>query len=797
MVTPLGHLRVVDVTDLRGAMAGRILADLGADVIKVEPPDGDPARLRAPFAGGAPDLDRSLGFLFRDANKRGAKIDLGSTRGKSRLAALCDGADILIDNLGGAGRRQAGLEPAEVRERHPHLVHVAVGDFGLSGPRAGWRAEALPAFAASGALQASGFGDRPPCWLPGYIAHDCAATFAVIGALVAVLDRARSGRGQSVEISVQEAALNGLYPWAALLPGYARLYPVLSPAPPRNADGSYLVLPTADGHIRVLAGTVRQWRAFLELIDKPVALSGPEWESPLLRLAAPDLIREIAAEALRQRSRADVFAQALGLRVPLAPVNTPDEFVAEEQTRVRGFFARTGFPHLGDAPFAPLPLNFSATPVSIRRPAPTANEDDGTGFPGRRTETSRTGVAGPPLRGMRVINLGVGAAIPEVGWVLAEFGAEVIKIESRANLDFLRAITIEPDSPNRAWTFNSECRGQKSVCLDLGTPRGRELVLALCATADIIIENNRGGVVGQWGVDYEDVRRVRPDVIYLTSQGFGRGGPLGEAPAFGPLNSSFSGVNWLWNHPDTPYPAGSALNHPDHIASKLGAAAVLAALEHRRRTGEGQRIEMAQTEAAAFLNGEVYLETPCAGRPPERRGNAVEHAVPHGVYPCAARRTGEKEEERWCAIAAVGEAAWQRLARCLGWPREERFATLAGRLAARDEIDRRVAEWTRERSAEDAAATLQAAGVSAMIVLGPDDIERDPHLAARGGIVSVRHEEIGEERHSGNPIRMSHTECVVAPAAPLLGAHTEEILTGVLGLTAAEVATLVTDGVCR
>jgi benzylsuccinate CoA-transferase BbsF subunit len=391
---------------------------------------------------------------------------------------------------------------------------------------------------------------------------------------------------------------------------------------------------------------------------------------------------------------------------------------------------------------------------------------------------------------MLVIDLGVGAVGPEVGWVLAELGAEVIKIESRANLDFLRAVTVEPDAPNRAWTFNDECRGQKSVCLDLRTARGRELALQLCAQADVVVENNRGGVVGKWGLDYDDVRRVRPDVIYVASQGFGRGGPLGEAQAFGPLNSSFAGVNWLWNHPEAPYPAGASLNHPDHIASKLAAVAVLAALEHRRRTGEGQLIEMAQTEAAAYLLGEMYLQSPCTGQPPAQRGNAVDYAVPHGVYACAG-------EDRWCAIAVIGDLDWERFVRCLGWRPDPRWATLQGRQAARAEIDARVAEWTRTRDPEDVAATLQAAGVSAMAVLSPDDSRADAHLAARGAIVTVEHPEIGPEHHIGNPIRMSRARLVAAGAAPLLGADTEEVLTRVLGIERAEVARLVDEGVCR
>jgi len=786
---PLAHIRVVELTDLRGAFAGRLLADLGADVIKVEPPGGDPGRLRPPFVDDRPGPHRSLPFLFRNANKRGATIDLHDADGWHRFLALCDAADVLIENLGPEGERRHGLAPAEVRERHPRLVHVAIADFGLDGPRASWRLEPLPAFASSGALFACGFPDRPPCTLPGYLAHDCAATFAVVGALAALLDRTRTGMGQTVEVSVQEAAINGLHPWAIPLADYARRYPILPVAPPRNADGAYQVIEVADGFVRVLPGSPRQWRGFVELLGNPEALAGPEWLIPIFRLANADVCRIIAREALRERTKADVIAAARRLDVPLVPVNTPEQFVTEEQTLHRVFFQRTGFQGLGDAPVAPGPFNFSATPTQLRRPTPAPGEDDRTGFGARPPEPASGGAPGPPLAGVRVVDLGVGVAVPEAGWLLAELGAEVVKIESRANLDFLRRVTIEPDQPDRSMQFNDSSRGHLSVTLDLRTERGRDLALRLCAAADVVLENNRGGVAPRWGLDYADVRALRPDIIYYASQAFGRGGPLGEASAYGPLNSAFSGVTWLWNHPDPPYPAGCSLNHPDHIAAKLAAAVVLAALEHRRRTGEGQLIELSQAEAAAFYIGEVYLEEACTGRRAQQRGNAVEWACPHGVFPSAG-------DDRWVAIAVAGDDAWERCARVLGLPVEPAWATLAGRLAARATVEEAVATWTRTRSADEAASTLQAAGVSAMAVVNGSELRDDEHLAARRALVTLHHPEMGEQRHSGNAVRLSRTSLATPRPAPLLGEHSREVLARWLGVDERAVAELVADGVC-
>ena len=847
----LEHLAVIDLTDLRGALAGRMLAELGADVVKLEPPGGDPGRLRPPFAGNRVAPDRSLPFLYRNAGKRGAAVDLESAPGRERFERLCAQADILIENLGPVQQARYSMTPGEVRARHPRLVHVSLSDFGLSGPRAGWRLEPLAAFAASGALHGSGLPERPPCWLPGYLAHDCASIFGVAGGLAAVLDRARHGQGQTVEVSVQEAALSGLDPWSIPLGDYAHRYPLFPSSAPRDGDGAYLVLPTRDGYVRAVPGTPRQLAAFARLLwggpsapapadpgpePRATDLAGPRSADGLTGVAAawlgslpfqalglangavlgasrivdlPGLTlsvmhgllgtaRALAGHVLRSRSRDEVLATALHLGVPMAPVNTPEEFVAATQTRGRDYFQNSGFPHLGDAPLASAPWRLSVTPTCLRRPAPAAGEDDADGFaPGRANDGEHTAgsealgetVSGPVLAGMRVINLGVGAVGPELCWLLREFGAEVIKIESRSNIDFMRRLTPELDNPNTSFPFNDACRGQKSVCLDLRIARAREIALQLCASADVVVENHRGGVVRSLGLDYPDVKRVHPAVVYVASQGYGRGGPLGEAPAFGPIAAAFAGATWMWNHPDASYPAGSSLNHPDHIASKLGAVAVLAALEHRRRTGEGQFIELAQTEAVAYLMGEFYLERALT-RPTRQRGNAVDYACPHGVYPCAG-------DDLWCAVAVVGDDTWERFRRALGWPEEPRLATLEDRLAASADLDERVAVWTRARAPEEAAGILQSAGVCAMPVQGPDEHRADLHLAARNALVTVVHPEVGPARYTANPLRMSRMRTSPPAPAPRLGEHTGEVLMRVLGLGGDEVEALVGHGVCH
>ena len=804
-----------------------MLADLGADVVRIDGPEHGADHLMPPFSGDVAAADRSLPFLFRNLGKRGVTLDLDEADGWKRFVALCDQADILIENASD-GR----LAPEAVQARHPHLVHVTLADLGRTGPKAGWRLEPLPAFASSGAHWASGFADRPPCWLPGFQAHDCASIVGIVGALAAVASRRRDGRGQTIEVSVQEAAMASLAPWPIPLVDYARRFPWLPHAMPRDGDGPALVLPVADGWVRLLAVTPRQLRALVTLVtgleqdsttprppvrtyDEPSSIlhavasritgGGLDVASLIARALSrlpvhPDLLpvlngalqtlRILATRAFADRRCDELVAKGARLGLPIAPVNRPEEFVVAEQTRVRGFFQRTGFPHLDGAPVAPFPCRLSATPVALARPAPRAGDDTGDFAPRTHATSTSAADARPPLDGLRVLSLCVGAVGPELCGTLRDLGAEVVKIESAGSPDFLRRLTVDFSSPNRSFMFNDENRGQRSVSIDLSTAAGRDLALRLCATADVVAENRQGGVADRLGLGYDHVRAVRPDVIYVSSQGFGRGGPLATAPAYGPMAAAFAGATWLWNHPDAPYPAGSSLEHPDHLAGRMLAVAVLAALEHRTRTGEGQYVEMSQSEAAAFLLGHFYLQEPCTGRPVVQQGNASADVCPHGVY-----RAGG--ENRWVAVAVADDAAWVRFCGVVGWKPEARFAAVAGRLAARDEIDARVAAWTALHGPEDVAARLQAAGVSAFPVQDPDDHRADAHLAARHALVTLDDPEVGDVLHVANPLRLSGTPMLPAAPAPRLGADTADVLARWLGLAPEEIGRLVDEGTCR
>lgn len=388
-----------------------------------------------------------------------------------------------------------------------------------------------------------------------------------------------------------------------------------------------------------------------------------------------------------------------------------------------------------------------------------------------------------PLEGIRVISFGTGAVIPDFGKILGEFGADVIKIESKENLDFMRTIGFDI---NNIPGFNESNRNKRSFGVNLKTQKGKKLVRQLIKKTDIIGENFRGGVMASLGFGYNSVRRIKPDIIYISSQGFGAGGPYSDYQAYGPMLAAASGVLHLWAHPDDPYPVGSNVPLPDHIASKQAVVAVIAALDYRRRTGKGQFIDMSQVEVAASLIGEFCLEYTVNGRVPKAMGNRSLYAAPYGCYRC-------KGDDQWCAISVFTNDEWQGFCNAIGnpgWTKDPKFADTVSRLRNVDELDRLVEEWTIERDPHEVMNTLQAAGVAAGVAQRSIDTINDPQLKWLGAIIEVDHPVAGKRLYPGIPFKISNMTLRPSTAAPLLGQHTEEICRELLQISEGEISRL-------
>jgi benzylsuccinate CoA-transferase BbsF subunit len=393
-----------------------------------------------------------------------------------------------------------------------------------------------------------------------------------------------------------------------------------------------------------------------------------------------------------------------------------------------------------------------------------------------------------PLEDVKVLSFGTGGVVPDAGKIFGELGADVIKIESKDNLDFMR--TIGPDMNNIAG-FNEANRNKRSFGVNLRTEKGKELVSRLVKWTDILLENFRGGVMKSLGFDYDNVRKLNPQIIYVSSQGFGSGGPYSDFQAYGPMLSAASGMLSFWAQPDDPYPVGSNSPLPDHMASKHAVIAALAALDYRRRTGKGQHIDMAQTEVAVNLIGEHYLDYTYNHRVARPMGNRSSYAAPHGCYPC-------KGNDEWCAIAVFTDEEWRRFRQVLGepaWTRDPKFGGLQNRLKNVEELDQHIREWTSGLDACVVMEVMQAAGLAAGVVQRAPDALADPQLKWLGSMVELDHPVSGKRLYPGVPFRMSGAPPVQSMAAPLLGQHTEEICRELLKMSDEEVQQMVKDDI--
>jgi crotonobetainyl-CoA:carnitine CoA-transferase CaiB-like acyl-CoA transferase len=396
-------------------------------------------------------------------------------------------------------------------------------------------------------------------------------------------------------------------------------------------------------------------------------------------------------------------------------------------------------------------------------------------------------VSNLPLEGIRVVELCTGAAGPVVAKCLGEYGAEVLKIESRLRGDGHRGGT-NPKRWNTQPDFIKLSRNKKSVTVNLRTDRGKQLVKDLIRQSDVVVENFSLGVLERWGMSYEELRDIKPDIILIRLKGLGCSGPHAHHITYGPNLLALAGITHLWNHPDSQASTGEArTQHPDFLSGIAGAAAVMAALLYRDRTGHGQCIDSAQIEAGAMLLGPYYLDYSINGRDAQPSGNLRSGAAPYGAYPCAGA-------DRWCAIEVTSQAEWERFCEAVGkpdWCADARFATPLARERHKSELDCAVSEWTRQHTGGEVMQILQAARVAAAPIQGVEDqLGWNPQFAARGLFVSMEEPELGTIVTEGPPVKMSETPPRIYRVAPLMGEHTESVLREVLGLSDAEIASL-------
>ncbi|ULE32402.1 CaiB/BaiF CoA-transferase family protein [Mycobacterium sp. IDR2000157661] len=758
----LDAVRVLDLGGAKSDAVSRLFADLGADVLKIEPPGGSPARSALPGVDGI-----GVPFAVDNANKRAAVLDPSDPADRDRLLELAATADIVVDDGSPRGAAAFGTSCAALAHRHKHLVALSVTDFGTDGPRAAWRASDPVLYALSTALSRTGPTTGRPVIPPLGLASATAAAQAAWATLAAYYHRLRCGTGEYIDFSRFEGVLQALDPpygsegqAAVGLKKTTELWR----GRPRNQN-IYPIFACKDGHVRICLLSARQWRGMRAWLGEPEQFAGPEFDTIAARYAASRELNAVIGEFVAPQTMDALVAEGQSRGVPIAAVLTPAEALASDHFRAVGA--------LTTARFACSTLRIPGGPLvvdghrrGLRHLAPAVGADGASWLSAPASAWAQPAGARRPFDGLRILDLGVIVAGGELGRLFADLGADVVKVESAAYPDGLRQ-TPPGQRMSRSWALTH--RNERSLGLDLRDPRGAELFARLVAQADAAFANFKPGTLDSLGFTYERLRELNPRIVLAESSAFGAAGPWSTRMGYGPLVRATTGVTSLWTSPDGGFYDATTI-FPDHVSARLTAIAALAALIRRDRTGDAARTHVSQAEAAVSQLAAAYVAE--AARSAGLQ--VADDDAAHAVYTCAG-------DDEWCVVSLASDA--------------ER-ATVAALTGGAD-----LETWTAVRDKTEVADTLQQAGIAAAPMNRAVDVLADPQVRHRRVFAELVHPLLEAPMPSETgPAPYTHIPPADSRPAPMPGEHTRDICQTVLGLSPERVDRLIADGVlfdCR
>lgn len=777
--TSLDGLRVVDLTHGSFNYGGRLLAGLGADVLKIESPLGDPVRAMPPFPGDKPDLETSARHLHLNAGKRSVILDLETQQSREKLRQLISGADAVIESFDVGYLQERGLGYHDLLKVKPDLVMASITHFGQDGPYANYLGNEIVDVALGGYLKLTGDPDREPVKPYDDLVMTHASLHAAAAIMAGVTHRDRTGGGDYFDVAAIDAALfllggvaqNYHFDRNLLIRRGARLMFV-------NPNYAYpsTIRPCRDGYVHAhsnnrspdLLAVLMPDVGLEDLLDTPMG-NADEID------AAMDLW-------MSDKDKFEVVRLAQELRLPFTEVLTPKEILSDAHLESRNFLVEI------DHPVAPTtlqpgsPAKFTATPWHVER-APLLGEHTDEELNGLsevkasdHPETSSSRSHSRPLEGIRILELSTAVAGPVAGCVFADMGAEVIKIEAprarTANSEAPPAVEGAPDLPyNRTPFFNELHRGKNHASVDLSDPRGRELFLKLVKTADVVLENFAPRVLGNLNIEYETLRQENSGIILVSMPAFGKSGPYAMRGSYGPGIDAMSGMSHLTGYPDRG-PGKPAQFYLDQNAGLTAALTTMAALRHRRRTGEGQCIELSMLEGELQLVAPALMDVTMNNRTQSRIGNRHAWHAPQGVYRCAG-------DDAWVAIGIENDDQWLRFATVIDHATlidNSIYADAFKRHENHDQIDLLIERWTLGRTHIQAMHELQAAGVPAGAVLNVAEVFEDPQFLLRETLAWVDHPEMGRFPHTRTAWRSLRGNHGVTGPAPSFGGSNSEVL---------------------
>ncbi|MDH3678492.1 MAG: CoA transferase [Acidimicrobiia bacterium] len=794
--------RVVDLTTRWGDLAGRILAELGAEVVKIEAPGGATARRLGPFVDDRCEgAESSLTWMAVGRGKKSVVIDRGDANDRAALAALVAGADVLIDN--GDAVDTWGLSP----DVPSGLIWASVTPYGLDGPKAHWAADELSIEAAGGLLSLQGDPDRPHVPV-GYQQASChAGGQAAADICIALYERDRSGHGQCIDTSAQAAVVLATMhasPWATVfgenVPGTCD-----TRAEPREFWPGLpikLMWQTADGWAQISfllpemgERTSHELMAWAEregmVPDDQVGRDWHHWKSELAEgTTSVEEVRRMfdtIADFVATRTKREIFDHGLATRTLCAPIYTAQDVLDDRQLEFReyfedvegirraGRFAKMTATPLVGLPAAPILDADSALrdrPWSPRPPTPSPSGPD-----------RRSGV----FDGLKVADFAWVGVGPLIARALADQGATTVRIESEARPDMLRQIGPFAEGVpglNRSQFFAFVNTSKVGLACDLSNDAGRDLARRMIDWADVVIESFTPGTMARFGVDYDSLSREHPDLVMLSTCLRGQDGPERRYGGFGSQGVAVTPLFTATGWPDRP-PAGPWGAYTDFCAPRFGISALAAALLHRRRTGVGQHIDLSQVEAAMHFAEPLLLDRQVNDRDTVPQGHLRAHACPHTLLPTAGH-------DRFVTVACETPQQWRDLVATVAPLLDEwsgpGWDDVAVRAEHRCAIEDALRRWSLSQEPFALAEHLATSGVPSAVVHWSTDLLDDPQLRHRGYYSVLDHGEVGPVLYDGTGSILSETPSIQRSAAPCLGEHTDHVLRDLLCLTDAEIA---------
>jgi len=784
---PLSGLRVLEISRCVGpAFCAKLLAEMGLDVVIVEPPGGHPLRSAAPQVSSGSG-SASVLWLYLAATKRGIILDWRRAADRTALEELIAAADLVVHDLSQRAARDEGLGFEELRVLRPGIVVASITPFGGTGPYADIPASDLTVHALSGHLYLTGSEDREPLLPYGHQPSMFAGVVGATAALAGVLRARLDGVARHIEISEQEALAGALdtalnrFTYAGQTRGrYGN----------RLQDKTPLtdIYRTRDGFFLICVYTEVQWRSFCTMLGRPDWLENPGLRTLAGRLRHAGEIEAVVTAWFATRQSSEALEECQRCRLPSCVAASVPELLRDPQLLAREHFAAVDDPEAGHLLYPKLPY-LPSSGVSREAAAPRLGEHDAAVRKGwtRRAAVSGTKATGPgplPLAGARVLDLTHAWAGPFAGLQLGFLGAEMIKVEGARRPDGTRYVSrdarnLAPDYETGGY-FHEWNRNKRSAVINMDDAEGRALMRELVRRSDVLINNYSARVLPKWGLDWPALCRLNPRLVLVTMPAFGSQGPFREFVGYGETLEGAGGLARLSGY-EPGKPIRSGIAYPDPLVGHYGALAAVLGLVHREQTGAGLWLDISHQECVLHMIGDAVLHYQLTGTPQEPSGNDRADLLLNAVLPC-------RGDDEWVAVTVETPAQLCAIAKATG------IKELAAHPFGQEALDQ-LRAWTRCQDKRTVMEFLIHHGIASGAVLKIDELGSDPHLVARDFFERVGHPIVGEKRHPRAGFRIAGAAVGTRLPAPLFDGATDEILATVLGMDAGEIAALRQRGI--